>query len=222
MAANESGGSWVKVTILGLLIAGCGVAMWATASSNAKGLRDETTRTEVRGQRGGGNFAPDRAQRGDGRPGEGARVMADQLDLTGEQRRELEQLRTQFESNPDRQPGGMFEAMNQILTPEQREQARSQMQERGGEFRERMQERMARREQEAREALSPAEFKEWQERMEERRGQIRERFEGRGLGGGRGPGGGANVMVDDEGRVLVDLGGQGQRGGAFASDGRGQ
>lgn len=185
MAANESGGSWMKVTLLGLLIVGCGVAMWATVRSTSQGLREPSDRTEVRGQRGGSSQSPEREQLGEWSRGEGQRAMAEQLDLTPSQRQQWDQARNRMAENPNLQPGEMFEAMQQFLTPEQIEQARAIREERGGAWREGREQRRAEREQQAREALSPAEFREWQERAAERRQQMAERMgDGRG-GGGR-------------------------------------
>lgn len=181
MAATEGSGSWMKVSLLALLIAGCGVVMWATVRSTSQGLRGPGDRTEVRAQQAGGGAGAQRRDMGNWTPGEGQRAMAEQLNLTPEQRQQWDQMRARMAEYPNPQPGEMFEAMQQILTPEQREQARLLREERGSSWREGREQRRAEREQQAREALSPAEFQEWQERAAERRQQMADR-----MGGGRG------------------------------------
>jgi Spy/CpxP family protein refolding chaperone len=168
MADTESGSSWMKIGLLGVLVCGAGVYMYAQYSRYSTGLREEASPWVQQGARAGGPGAGarptefNRENRPD--PTQRMREMADQLNLTPDQRQRMEAVAAQTAANPDRRPGEGMAAMREILTPEQQaraEQLRGQAGGAGGaEWQARRAERMAEREREAREALSPRDFAE--------------------------------------------------------------
>jgi len=116
--------------------------------------------------------------------------MADELNLTQEQRDQLTQM---WQAGRSEGPDGWRdrrEQMQSILTPAQQAQIGQRMQARGQQY-------MNRRLEEAKKKLPPDEYKRYEERMKERANQGRGRRGGPGgrrggpggPGGGRGPGG---------------------------------
>lgn len=196
MASKDVSAPQLKMALLSLLIVGSGIFAWISYSRTQRGLATPEQRSELprmaerlrQAAPGGASAQWAGGERPAGLDPEARQAeMAERLGLTGEQRQRMEQLRNEMASNPNAGPGAMRDAMQQVLTPEQREQFGAGGG-RGEEFRAQMEARRAEREQEARQALSPAEYREWQRIREERMVERRERFGGRGPGGG--PGGG--------------------------------
>ena len=192
MADMDGGSSWMKIGLLGVLVCGASVYMYAQYAGYKKGLRENASpwvQQEARaGGPGAGNRPTEFNRENRPDPSQRMREMADQLNLTPDQRQRMEAIQAQAANNPDRRPGEAFTAIQEILTPEQRERAAQLRGQAGGgpggegggaEWQARRAERMAEREREAREALSPQDFAEWQRLQQERMAQ-------RGGPGGRG------------------------------------
>ncbi len=188
---------WVKIGLLSLLIAGAGVFVWANFVRTERGLSTPEQRAqqfqpgEGRGQTG---ERPSGRQEGwvdprtdpESSREERQAERMERLGLTSQQREQMEQLRAEIHTDPNAERGAMFEAMREVLTPEQADRWGQQGGQQSEQFRAERDARRAAREQEAREALSPQEFREWLAIREERRATNMQEGTGRGPQPGQG------------------------------------
>lgn len=139
------------------------------------GLGYALLRTQPQDTKVAGSFPMPPFAEGGGNPEQMRDRLMDDLELTKDQRQQIDAFRDQAMQNPSGGPVPIqvMEQAYEILTPEQKEKAdamRGQMEGRMGQF-------MAERMKEAKETLSPEDFTRFQEKAEERRNEMRERMD---------------------------------------------
>jgi Spy/CpxP family protein refolding chaperone len=158
--------SKILTAIACLVLVGALGYIWVSYAAFAGGMEAPEGRAVAHGE--GPRMG---AGGGGGEPGERLQQIAEELDLTAEQKAQLDAAREQLHASGEFRPGMMREQMEAILTPEQRAKAQEHFSSRSGEW----QQRMAAREQEARETLSPEDFKVWQQKRDARAAQFQGR-----------------------------------------------
>ena len=210
MAATNVKAPGVKISLLLILIIAGGVFAWTAYNRTSRGLAPSSPERAAHLQPGTG-----RGQTGE-RPADRAGGWVDprtdpnfdreqrmaermeRLDLTPQQRAEMERLQAQLHADPSSSDrGAMYEAMRDVLTPEQLERWGPAGGQQSEQFRAEREARRAAREQEAREALSPQEFREWQAIREERRAANMAEGQGSGPRPGQGAGGGGGARASN-------------------------